>query len=746
MALSIATPFKTNTLSSVSGTTFTSNGTPFASTDVGRFLVFTNGPAIGQTRRITAFISTTQVSVDLAWNVSNIAEFTDSLPVAGNTWQMSLGFADIADGVHIIAESAQSYRQIAAAGVITLTVFFADVEKNLALSPNAWLLQGTAPIGRIQLGYLHPNGYGIRGCTLIDLDLSGNGFSTGGSAGDLHCYGCNIIHLGSGTFWRLFRGSTQIVRWVDCDFSGGYSGRVQGARSAIVRCTFSIIGTSIGVALISPLGLFKDCKMQASTASAFYSFFALGVATIISPRFNAVTTLVRALVSGSTLTFRLEDYIESEITAATNAINFDVTNASAFVSWRQYVTTSIVNLSLAAITDSARRVVRNNAGTVVSDTTTASGSFAKITVETRSFPGVAGNRTWAQGISYAPYEEAVASYLWTPTRLSLPLATSSNNTYPLASDSYIAQTTKATVDAYTLISSADRLYDRYKSWFVDNLDTVWPTFGVQRLNGNGDTLLLGNVALTIDATAGTVFAPTAGSNTLAIKATAFSAGTKFATIRSTSGSITLANAASISCGVYLDGAVLIAQDIDAVTGAITTTNTCRIDVASPGVYPAATINAASKIRVTAATSGDIHDCRAVTFATGATFENNSGQPVVLKLSPSQTVPTLLATSGTITVDNAASATLTISGFVTGSDVIIYNASVASTGDGSNVLQTYDAVAGTSVNYSYTFVPGTTVDVGVFKNGYRPTYVRGIVLSTTNATIPISQPEDPSYVS
>lgn len=94
----------------------------------------------------------------------------------------------------------------------------------------------------------------------------------------------------------------------------------------------------------------------------------------------------------------------------------------------------------------------------------------------------------------------------------------------------------------------------------------------------------------------------------------------------------------------------------------------------------------------------------------------------------------------------ATATLTVSGFVTGSDVIIYNASVASTGDGSNVIQTNDSVAGTSVSYTYTYVPGTTVDVGVFKNGYKPTYVRGIVLSTTNATIPINQPGDPSYVS
>jgi hypothetical protein len=137
-----------------------------------------------------------------------------------------------------------------------------------------------------------------------------------------------------------------------------------------------IIGTGIGVAIISPFGIVKDNRFQASTASVFYSFFALGVATISSPRFDSVNTIARALISGSTLTFPIEDYIESEVTAATYAVNFDITKSDAFVSFRQWITTRIVNLSLAAITDSARRVVRNGAATVVDDTTTTSGSFA----------------------------------------------------------------------------------------------------------------------------------------------------------------------------------------------------------------------------------------------------------------------------------------------------------------------------------------------------------------------------------
>jgi hypothetical protein len=94
---------------------------------------------------------------------------------------------------------------------------------------------------------------------------------------------------------------------------------------------------------------------------------------------------------------------------------------------------------------------------------------------------------------------------------------------------------------------------------------------------------------------------------------------------------------------------------------------------------------------------------------------------------------------------ASSATMTVSGVVTGSDVVIYDASIPADGSGSNVLQTSDAIAGTSATYSYTYVPATVVDIGVFKNGYKPTFVRGVVLSASDATIPVSQPLDPSYV-
>jgi hypothetical protein len=135
---------------------------------------------------------------------------------------------------------------------------------------------------------------------------------------------------------------------------------------------------------------------------------------------------------------------------------------------------------------------------------------------------------------------------------------------------------------------------------------------------------------------------------------------------------------------------------------------------------------------------DLTNC---TFAATTTINVTSGTATVLV--PDGSAANIAAGAG-VTIP-APTSTLTVSGFAAGSDVIIYDAAAPSTGDGSNVLQTSDAVAGTSTTYSYSYVPATVVDIGIFKAGYKPTFIRGYTLSASDATIPVSQPLDPSYV-
>lgn len=552
MPLTVSTPYKTNTVASVSGTTFNSNGTPFAVGDVGRFIRLTTGAGAGQIRRIESYVDTDTVVVDSAWNVSPIAGFTDVAPSAGDTWHMSYTLDDIDNGVDLIKRSSEAYEHVSSGSVtVTLTgCFVADVQKSLVLNADYFKISTDACL---MLGRLHPSGYAESGGCLIDRSTGSFGgwaaINSNGNSGDLHLYGVNVQATPSGNpFWRLYRGSSHIVRFVDCDFSGNTGGRYQGTKSCIVRCTYrsGTSGTAIGMLNpIAPFGLIQGVTLQ-NLYQAIYVNYALGVGTITGPRFSDIGNrcgYVPTSVAGGAYT--LEDYIQSEIEAAPAVVIFASTVAGNFLDFKQYVDTSIVDASLSAVTDASRRVIRNGAASVVDNVTTTSGTFSRYTAHVKRFPMVSGTHTWASAsaVSYGPYQQAVASYLYRPQTLSLPLPTSSNVTFTMLADPYITETNKATVDAYADISDVDRLYDRYKSWFVDNLSTAYPSFGAQKLNGDGAVLDCGDANVTIDATAGSAFAVNTGTNTITVKASTLLAGASFTKLVTT-GTISFVNGAA----------------------------------------------------------------------------------------------------------------------------------------------------------------------------------------------------------
>lgn len=82
-------------------------------------------------------------------------------------------------------------------------------------------------------------------------------------------------------------------------------------------------------------------------------------------------------------------------------------------------------------------------------------------------------------------------------------------------------------------------------------------------------------------------------------------------------------------------------------------------------------------------------------------------------------------------------TLSITGLQTGSDVVIYKNS-----DGT-VLDSVDAKIGTSWDYIYETIQA--VDIGVFKAGYIPFYIRNYTLETSNASLPVAQVVDRAYL-
>jgi hypothetical protein len=103
------------------------------------------------------------------------------------------------------------------------------------------------------------------------------------------------------------------------------------------------------------------------------------------------------------------------------------------------------------------------------------------------------------------------------------------------------------------------------------------------------------------------------------------------------------------------------------------------------------------------------------------------------------------TAGATVTVVAGQKTLTVTGVVPGSDVVIYDAAVTPDGNANNVLQTSDAIAGTSATYSYTYAANTFVDVGVFRSGYVPFYVRNFLLPNSDQALPVAQRVDINYV-
>ena len=82
-------------------------------------------------------------------------------------------------------------------------------------------------------------------------------------------------------------------------------------------------------------------------------------------------------------------------------------------------------------------------------------------------------------------------------------------------------------------------------------------------------------------------------------------------------------------------------------------------------------------------------------------------------------------------------TLTLTGLISGSDVaIIANGT-------ETVLSTQEDISGTTYNYVYE--TAQAVDIRVFKTGYYPFSIANYSLGTSNASLPVAQVPDVSYL-
>lgn len=82
-------------------------------------------------------------------------------------------------------------------------------------------------------------------------------------------------------------------------------------------------------------------------------------------------------------------------------------------------------------------------------------------------------------------------------------------------------------------------------------------------------------------------------------------------------------------------------------------------------------------------------------------------------------------------------TLTITGVISGSDIVVYQAGTG------NIRLSVDSLVGTQQSYTYETVEN--IDIGIFKAGYVPFYIRNYTLTTNNSSIPAAQIVDRAYL-
>jgi hypothetical protein len=226
------------------------------------------------------------------------------------------------------------------------------------------------------------------------------------------------------------------------------------------------------------------------------------------------------------------------------------------------------------------------------------------------------NKTGVAGAD--AFDFYTSSYLHLPQQQELTLTGTGTltNNWQLLNDGGITQATKATVDAYTTITTAAQFYDRAKSWWYDNFENL-PTSqqGVLLVDRTGTLLDVGAYNITLNNTAGAVFA--FASSTITIKTATF-------------------------------------------TDTLTTTGT--IALSQTGTYSAGIVPATGTVAIAAAGT---YDLSGWTFTSGATISNISGEAVIVWLTPSQVAnatgsgspaPTIIAKPQPLTAPNFADGT------------------------------------------------------------------------------------------
>lgn len=209
----------------------------------------------------------------------------------------------------------------------------------------------------------------------------------------------------------------------------------------------------------------------------------------------------------------------------------------------RYYILNLYHRFIDAVSDAAGNPVQDavvylagGAGTAIQALTDSAGQTAQAFLyhSNTLFNGV---ETRTEYLSGNTITKRIASYLHllpAASSFDVRTATPSVASLTLVGDPSLTQTNRVTVDAYTTLETSAKLYDRAKSWLVDNYTGQAATL----VSRSGTLIDAGIYNVTIDATAAQAFA--LSGNTITIKASIYTGD------MTTTGVITLANGAQFA--------------------------------------------------------------------------------------------------------------------------------------------------------------------------------------------------------
>ena len=195
------------------------------------------------------------------------------------------------------------------------------------------------------------------------------------------------------------------------------------------------------------------------------------------------------------------------------------------------------------------------------------------------------------------------------------------------------------------------------------------------------------------------------------------------------------SSATVSNSEFLKNSIINANTADGVaflkTDDITDVKYSSFEFSDGHAIELTTPNTASQT-----SKGNLFSGYGADTTTDAALYNNSGAGLVT-ISVVSGGDVLTYRNGNFaTTTVSANKNLTLTGLQAGSDIVILNAGTET--ERVNI----DANPGTT--YSFTYSTLGNVDIGVFKKGFVPFYVRNYALSSVDASLPIAQETDTNY--